>query len=152
MVEFKKIQHDTPINELINSTFSVDFLISGGWGYTKNSATIVLGTDMPLSQLQHTLASMRTYLEMNLTPPKEERFGSINLVEAHRQSVTKNYLCCEKVTYAVTAIKEDIYTQFINQYKEGYGKEGFNIEEHFNRRKEATLKREVDYWFEVSKR
>jgi len=46
-------------------------------------------------------------------------------------------------------IKEDTYTSFINAYKEGLGTEGFDITEHFNQRKKATLTRSENYWFEI---
>ena len=41
---------------------------------------------------------------------------------------------------------ESDYAKFIDEYKDGYGKEGFDIQDHFKRREEATLKREVVYW------
>ena len=52
--------------------------------------------------------------------------------------------------YEITAMKENTYALFINEYKEGYGTEGFDLNEHFKRRKEATHTRIVTHWFEVS--
>ena len=150
MPEFKQIQNDDPIQEVIKSAFDANFSVSGGWGYTQALATVIHSADAPLSQFEHVLASMRAYLEMNMTLPKEERFGSINLNEIHREQTVQNTLLYDKVTYEITAIKEELYTQFINQYKEGYGKEGFDMTEHFNQRKKATLLRTVEHWFEVS--
>jgi hypothetical protein len=46
-------------------------------------------------------------------------------------------------------MKEDTYHTFITAYKEGLGKEDFDITEHFNQRKKATLTRSEDYWFEI---
>jgi hypothetical protein len=46
-------------------------------------------------------------------------------------------------------MKEKSYTAFINEYKEGLGTEGFDITEHFNQRKKATITRNEEYWFEV---
>jgi len=48
-------------------------------------------------------------------------------------------------------MKEVHYTAFINEYKEGLGKEGFDITEHFNQRKQATISRNEALWFEVQK-
>ena len=53
-------------------------------------------------------------------------------------------------TYEITGIKEDLYNIFIKEYKEGYGKEDFDMSDHFKKRKDATLIREVVYYFEVS--
>lgn len=150
MSQFKQIQNDDPIQEVIRSAFNADFAVSGGWGYSQALATVIHATDVPPSQFEHVLASMRAYLEMNMTLPKEERFGSINLNEIRREQTAQNGLLFDKVTYEITAIKEDLYTNFINQYKEGYGKEGFDMTEHFNQRKKATLLRTVQHWFEVS--
>jgi len=47
-------------------------------------------------------------------------------------------------------MKEDLYTAFIKEYKEGYGKENFDLIEHFKKRKEATLTREVTHYFKVN--
>ncbi|HFD14222.1 MAG TPA: hypothetical protein ENJ34_02860, partial [Epsilonproteobacteria bacterium] len=56
----------------------------------------------------------------------------------------------DKVTYEITAMKESIYTEFIKEYKEEYGKTTFDLNAHFKRRKEATLHREVTHWFSLS--
>jgi hypothetical protein len=48
-------------------------------------------------------------------------------------------------------MQESTYNQFINEYKENYGKEDFDLEVHFNKRKATTLIREVIHWFEVHK-
>lgn len=149
MVEFKQLQSDNDLKEVIRSAFDADLAISGAWGYTKELATAIESSDVPLKQLEHMLASMRTYIEMNMTLPEEERYGSINLNETAREQVRECNLIYDKVTYEITAMKEDIYTAFINEYKEGLGKEGFDITEHFNERKKATMTRSEDYWFEV---
>ncbi len=44
--------------------------VAGAWGYTQKLATIIESTDLPLTQLEHMLASMRTYIEMNMTLPQ----------------------------------------------------------------------------------
>lgn len=149
MIEFKQLQSDNNLKEVIRSAFDTDLAISGAWGYTKELATTIESSDVPLKQLEHMLASMRAYIEMNMTLPEAERYGSINLNETAREQVRDGNLIYDKVTYEITAMKEDIYTAFINEYKEGLGKEGFDISEHFKERKKATMTRSEDYWFEV---
>lgn len=149
MFEFEQIQSDNDIKEVIKSAFDADFSISGAWGYTQELATVIQSTEVPLAQFEHIIASMRAYIEMNMTLPKEERFGSINLNEIHREQTALNNLLYDKVTYEITGMKEDIYTEFINQYKEGYGTEGFDMRGHFNQRKKATLTRSEVHWFEI---
>ena len=149
MVTFEQIKSDDDPREVIKTAFDADLAVTGAWGYTQELATIIEASEAPLHQLEHMLASMRAYIEMNMTLPKEDRFGSISLNETDRIQVSEDQFVYDKVTYAITAMKEDTYTSFINEYKEGLGTEGFDITEHFNQRKEATITRDEVYWFEV---
>lgn len=149
MIQFEQLQSDNDLKEVIKSAFDADLAISGAWGYTKELATTIESSAVPLKQLEHMLASMRTYIEMNMTLPEEARYGSINLNETSRVQESVGNLVYDKVTYEITAMKEDIYTAFINEYKEGLGKEDFDITAHFNERKKATITRSEDYWFEI---
>lgn len=149
MAEFVPIKSDDDLREVIKTAFDADLAISGAWGYTQELATIIESTEAPLAQLEHMLASMRTYIEMNMTLPPEERYGSINLNETHREQIKENTLVYDKVTYEITAMKEEVYNAFIKEYKEGLGKEDFDITAHFEERKKATISRNEVYWFEV---
>jgi len=152
MTTFNALQNNTNIQALIKETFDADLPIAGDWGYSEDRASSItaLPQGMPLSQLQHTLTSIRAHLEMNITQDEENRYAAINANEIAREAIQNNGLAFEKVTYAVTAIKADLFKQFILEYKEGYEKEGFDLSDHFKRRKEATLTREVVHYFEVS--
>jgi hypothetical protein len=152
MSQFKQITSEEPIKKIIKAAFDTDLPIEGGWGYTQGLATIITANPntIPLSQFEHMIASMRAYMEMNMTLPKKERYGSINLNETTRNTVKKKEQLFHKVTYEISAMKEDAYTTFIEEYKESYGKEEFDMEKHFQRRKEATLTRIETHWFEVS--
>ncbi|RLA76099.1 MAG: hypothetical protein DRG30_03605 [Epsilonproteobacteria bacterium] len=152
MTTFKQLQENLNIHELIKSTFDVDLALAGNWGYTKENATIIeaLSENMTLLQLEHMITSIRAHLEMNITQEQENRYGAINANERAREEERNEEGVFNKVTYEITAIKEDLYNAFIKEYKEGYGKEDFDISSHFKRRKEATLTREVIHYFEVS--
>jgi predicted small secreted protein len=149
MMSFEQLKSDNDLKEVIKTAFDADLAVSGSWGYTQELATVIESTEVPLAQLEHMLASMRSYIEMNMTLPKEDRYGSINLNETQREQIKVGDLVYDKVTYEITAMKEDLYTAFINEYKEGLGTEGFDITEHFNQRKKATISRSEAYWFEV---
>ena len=149
MLKFEQLKSDNDLKEIIKSAFDADLAVSGAWGYTQALATIIESTDLPLAQLEHMIASMRAYIEMNMTLQKADRFGNINLNEIDREQEYVGDMVYDKVTYEITAMKEDTYTSFINAYKEGYGAEGFDMTEHFNQRKKATLTRNEVYWFEV---
>ena len=149
MLKFEQLKSDDDLREVIKTAFDTDLSVSGAWGYTQEQATIIESTEAPLNQLEHMLASMRSYIEMNMTLPPEERYGSINLNETQRDQIKKDNLVYDKVSYEITAMKEKRYTTFINEYKEGLGKEGFDISAHFEERKKATISRSEVYWFEV---
>lgn len=149
-MKFDQLKSDDALREVIKTAFDADLAVSGAWGYTQELATIIESTEAPLNQLEHMLASMRSYIEMNMTLPPQERYGSINLNETQREQIKEGTLVYDKVTYEITAMKEELYTAFINEYKEGLGTEGFDIAEHFNQRKKATISRDETYWFEVS--
>lgn len=149
MIPFEQLKSDDDIKAIIKSAFDTDLDLSGGWGYTQELSTIIHSTDVPLSQAEHILASMRSYIEMNMTLPEEARFGSINVREIDRSQLTEGELIYHKITYEITAMKEETYNAFINAYKEGYGTNDFNMKEHFDQRKKATISRKEVYWFEV---
>ena len=152
MTTFNTLAENKNIQELIKTTFDVDLPLSGDWGYSKDRASIInaLPQGMPILQLEHTITSIRAHLEMNITQEKENRFGGINANEKTREVMRIENAVFDKVTYEITAIKEDLYNAFIKEYKEGYEKETLDLNDHFKRRKEATLIREVVHYFEVS--
>ncbi len=150
MSNFAPLQCDNDLKQIIKAAFDTDLDIQGSWGYTQEDATIVISSSVPLKQFEHMFASMRAYIEMNMTRKKDERYGSINLNETKREQVQVNTKLYDKVSYEINAMNEKVYASFINAYKEGYGKEAFDIEAHFNERKKATLIREVTHWFEIS--
>ncbi len=146
MQEFKEIEAEEDLENFIKVVFNTELKVSGGWGYSKSLATIIeQSNDSSVAQIEFTLATMRAYLEMNMTLDEDERYGAIKLNELSRVKEGEY----EKVTYEVSAIRELEYKEFINEYKENFKKADFDMSEHFNRRKEATLKREVIYWFKI---
>lgn len=144
---FKEIEVEDNLQELIKVAFNADIKVDGAWGYSKALATVIKeGNPTPLVQTEFTLATMRAYLEMNMTLEEEVRYGAINLQELSREKVEA---CYDKVVYEISAIKENVYKMFIDEYKENSNNKDFDMSAHFARRKEATLKREVIHWFKV---
>ncbi|HFU77231.1 MAG TPA: hypothetical protein ENK98_05800 [Epsilonproteobacteria bacterium] len=150
MPTFTELKSDNDLKQIIKAAFDTDLDIEGSWGYTQESATIILSSPTPITQFEHMFASMRAYVEMNMTLAEDERYGSINTNEIRREHLVIDGHTYDKVTYKITAMKETVYASFIAAYKEGYGKESFNISKHFKQREEATLSREVIHWYEVS--
>jgi len=152
MTTFHTLEASIDIQKLIKDTFDVDLPLSGGWGYTQELATGILSLPqgMPILQLEHTITSIRAHLEMNITQATESRYGGINANEQSREVITTDTAIYDKVTYELTAMKEDLYNSFIKEYKAGYDKGTLDLDDHFKRRKEATLTREVVHYFDVT--
>jgi hypothetical protein len=152
MIIFKELEENSNIKELISSTFDVALDLSGSWGYQKENATVIhaLANNMPLNQMQHMITTIRAHLEMNITQEKENRYAGVNANEKAREVIEHDGNTYHKISYELTGIKEALYNAFIKEYKAGYENESLDLSEHFQRRKEATLIREVVHYFEVS--
>ncbi len=150
MISFEKLSNDDSVRDVIQSAFNSNLPVEDSWGYEQEDATIITSTEMPYKQLEHMFASMRAYLEMNMIQEESKRYGSINVNELSRDTLKQNTVTYHQVKYEITAIKELLYTEFIKEYKENYGKETFDLARHFQKRKEATLRREVTHWFKLS--
>lgn len=133
--------------DVIKSIFDMDIALDGGWGYEQSDAIVIKEKDIAIKQLEHTIASMRTHLEMSITQKATERYGGINLTEIGRSEFQNGEEHYEKVTYKITAILESQYNDFIEEYKERYGQKDFDLSEYFHRRKAATNEREETLWF-----
>ena len=149
MSSFKPLSCNDDLKDIIKTAFDSDLDIAGAWGYSKELATEIITSDIPLSQLEHIFASMRAYIEMNMTLEVSNRYASINVKELSRETQVIDNLTYHKIIYTVTAIKESRYADFIKEYKDNYGKEDFDLDGHFAKRKEETLHREVTHWFIV---
>jgi transcriptional regulator of NAD metabolism len=149
-VNFSKVNIDGDIKEIIKSLFDMDLEISGGWGYSRQEASIILDDkSMPIKQREHIIASMRSYIEMNVTQDKDTRYAGINLQESSREEMIKDDEVYHKITYAITAILESRYKELMKEYKEGYETDEFDMTKHFEDRKESTLTRVEEYWFKI---
>ena len=152
MTTFQEIPKNNDIKQTIKEIFDVELLISGNWGYSETQATVIEGIEnaMPLTQLEHMLTTTRAHLEMNITQKEDNRYGGINANEKAREQISSGTATLDKVTYEISAIKEDLYNAFIKEYKAGYDNGELDLNDHFKRRKEATLIREIVHYFEVS--
>jgi len=147
MSSFQSLSCNDDLKDIIKTAFDSDLDIAGAWGYSKELATEIITIDIPLSQLEHIFASMRAYIEMNMTLEVTDRYASINVNELSRETLAIDNRTYHKIIYTITAIKESRYADFIKEYKNKYGKEDFDLDAHFAKRKKETLSREVIHWF-----
>ena len=152
MPHFKPLEDNLNIQKLIKETFDADLPVHGDWGYTSEKPTVIeaLPQGMPLVQLQHTLGTIRAHLEMNITQEEEDRYAGINANEKSSEILSDSSITLNKVTYEITAIEEKRYHAFIKEYKAGYESKELDLNDHFKRRKEATVTREVTQYFDVT--
>ena len=148
MIDFKELEKVNSTKEVIKDVFGVDLDIDGGWGYNASTAVIINSLSMPIEQFLNLFATVRANIEMNLTLEKDDRYGGINIsIEKHIQTKIDD-VTYDVVTCNIKAMKEDIYAKFIKEYKDGYGKKEFDLSGHFNKRKDSTILRVVEFWFD----
>ncbi len=147
MIEFKEINSTDDIKEITKSAFGVDIEISGSWGYSKDKYTDLSKIKENIKGTQELMATMRANMEMNMLLNENERYGSINVHEIYREQDDG----FEKIKYEISAMKESDYKVFIQEYKDNFQDDSFDLENHFNKRKKATIKRNVFHYFKVTK-
>ena len=152
MPSFKQLSCSDDLKNIIKAAFDSNLDITGAWGYTKELSTEIITTDIPLKQFEHIFASMRAYIEMNMTLEAEDRYASINANELSRETLSADNKIYHKTTYTITAIRESRYAYFIKEYKDNYGKKDFDLNAHFAKRKKETLEREAIHWFTLPKK
>ena len=144
-MEFKEINSTDDISQIIKSAFGVDIEISGSWGYSKDKSTDISKIKENIKSTQELMGTMRANMEMNMLLSEDERYGSITLHEINREE-NDNF---HHIEYEVSAMKESDYKIFIQEYKDNFSDDSFDLQNHFNKRKEATIKRRVSHWFKV---
>ncbi len=145
---FQELPSGDEIREVINSSFDITLDISGDWGYTRERALHLGKIDGEIEQIEHMLASMRAYLEMNMTQPQECRYGAINVNERSRERVEEEGRIYDKVVYEASGMLESEYAAFIEEYKERYDTPGFDIADHFRRREASRVTVMRPFWFD----
>jgi len=147
-MEFKQIELVENISEVILDVFSVKLDISGGWGYSHKDAVIVNSLEMPIDQFLNMFATIRANIEMNLTLEEDERYGGINVHFVDGEQFTIENQTFDHIRFEITAMREKEYATLIQEYKDNYGKNSdFDMDAHFQKRKELTIKVESDFWF-----
>ncbi len=148
-MEFKQIESVDDISGLILEVFDVKLDISGGWGYDYKSPVVVNSLDIPIDQFLNLFASLRANIEMNMTLEEDDRYGGINVHFLDGEQFSIENKTYDHVRFEVTAMKEKEYAKVIQEYKDNYGKNrDFDMNKHFKKREELTIKLIVDFWFE----
>ena len=147
-ISFERLPAVDDMSGVIEDMFGVKLDISGGWGYDPKSVVIVNSLDKPIDQFLYTFSNIRANTEMNMILNKEDRYGSINTTFIEGKQIELENVKYDMITFQITAMKEDIYAEFIQEYKDNYAKnKNFDLDDHFKRRKESTITIKSDFWF-----
>ena len=148
-MKFKQITPVDDMSRLILEVFDVKLDISGGWGYDYKNPIIVNSLDTSIDQFLNLFASLRANIEMNMTLEEDERYGGINVHFLDGEQFSIENRTYDHVRFEVTAMREKDYAKVIKEYKDNYGKnENFDMNKHFKKREELTIKLIADFWFE----
>lgn len=146
-IKFDKVPPVDDISGVLEDVFGIKLDINGGWGYDNKTALIINSLNVPLEQFYHMFASMRANVEMNLTLEEDDRFAGINVTLTEQKEFEIENKTYDVVTFKITAIKEKLYADFIQEYKDNYGKKEFDLDAHFKRRSANTIELISDFWF-----
>jgi len=147
-IKFEQLPPVDDLSGVIEDMFGVKLDIEGGWGYDNNTPVIVKSLEIPIDQFLHMFASIRANTEMNLFLEEEHRYGSINCNFIEGQQIEIEDKVFDMITFETTAMKESTYANFIDEYKQNYGKnKEFDLDDHFKRREANTITIQNDFWF-----
>ena len=148
-MEFKQITPVDDMAKLIQEVFDVKLDISGGWGYGYKTPVMVNSLNMSIDQFLNLFANLRANIEMNMTLEEDNRYGGINVHFLDGEQFTIENKTYDHIRFEVTAMREKEYAKVIQEYKDNYGKnENFDMDKHFKKREELTIKLVADFWFE----
>ncbi|MEA3523226.1 MAG: MOSC domain-containing protein [Campylobacterota bacterium] len=150
IVKFEKAQDVEDIRETIRDIFDLDLDISGGWGYNQQSALKIRKIESSFEQFAHTFAIIRSNVEMNIMQEEANRYSGLNVHVENQEKITKNKIDYKVVSFKITATATKQNKEFIKEYKENYGKENFDIQEHFQKRKNSEITRIIECWFDTT--
>ena len=147
-ITFNQIEPVENLSSVLKDTFDINLDVSGGWGYDNKSAVKVNSLDIPIDQFLHMFATVRATIEMNLMQEEENRHSGINVAFLEGEQFEIENRIYDHITFEITAMNEKKYAEFIQEYKDNYGKnEAFDMDDHFKKRAENTITLKSDYWF-----
>lgn len=148
IISFERLPAVDDLSGVIEDMFGVTLDIEGDWGYDNKSAVVVNSLDIPIDQFLYMFANIRANTEMNLILDEDKRYGGINVNLIEGTQIEIEDKIYDMITFEITAMKESVYSKFIDEYKQNYGKnEKFDLDDHFKRRQENTVILKSDYWF-----
>lgn len=133
---------------------SVQWNISGGWGYSQDEATIIQidNTDKGI-EMEYAFLQGRTYLEAIAFMPEEQRFAGIEF-EKTGQSLfhDKDGKPYDVIKMKVIAFKESDYEFLKNDWETHNAYEGDEVgmQKHNSLRNSKQIEYEITGWFDIS--
>ena len=149
-VIFEEAQDVENIREAIKNIFDLDLEISGGWGYNQQSALKIEKIESSFEQFAHTFAIIRANVEMNIMQEESNRYSGLNVHIENEEEMREDDIKYKIISFKITATQIEQNNAFIKEYKENYGKAEFDLTQHFAKRKEATITRTIECWFDTT--
>lgn len=145
MTDFEKITNLPDTKLAIMNLFDLDLEICGGWGYDIEDVVIFKNSILDKTHLFHTFAMIRSIIEMSILRDKE--YSAINANLADIKIIKKDGKTYERANFSITAMKTKIYNELICEYKNSQSNQNFDINAHFQKRKDNTITRNINCWF-----
>jgi len=155
---FKLYTRETPVQILTEDYPSRDWPISGGWGYTQEDAVVIETENGQLGvTLEYEFLKYRTYEEMIVFRPKEDRFAGFRfekymqfLVSSGEGSNERHF---DNVIIKVTCFKEKDFNMLRENWiaHNGYVGDEEGKKAHMQLHESKMITFEIIGWFDITK-
>jgi len=134
--------------------------ISGGWGHTKELATVINKNDPIVNnnklfnglKIENIFIKYRTYIEfIQNIPTQSEQLSGIEFINKVQSLIyDKEGKKYDKIEVEIKALKFSDFEVLKKEWEDNINNKDFNKEDHMKRRDEKMIYRKRDFWFEIS--
>ena len=143
---------------IFNNKTGYEMPIKGGWGYSKEDATIIDKFDPVVDQnvpfdginLEYIFARYRAYLEMITFRDEDKRFSGIDLKLDTQRLIQDDNGTYDKLIFNITALPDKDFEELKNEWENNFDSDTFDEDAHWKKREERTVHFQREYWFEIS--
>lgn len=129
--------------------------VSGGWGYSKDSAVVIEKPNNEKSfngvALEYEFAKHRTFLELITLRDPDDRFSGIEFStikqELHDGVDGKKY---DMLLVRISALRDQDFEELKRIWEKNYQNEDFDKNAHMKKDQDLRIIFEREFWFEIS--
>jgi len=152
---------ESPREILANDFKSVgEMPIRGGWGYTlddaviidKNDPVVLKGVPFDGVGLERIFLEKRTYEELIIFRPQDDRYSGINWKLVQQTVTDHNHRTYDVLKVEITAFPDKDWEELKAEWEgpNGYGSPGFDLEAHNEKRDSRMIRYITEGYFDIT--